>query len=217
MATAAARLSGALRAAGWRGALAGTRKTTPGFRVVEKYAVVVGGGDPHRYDLSAMVMLKDNHVWACYNAAKAAEWAAKGEGEGAAAEQEQTHTTDQAAAIAAAIPLAVTTARRAAGFSTKIEVEARSIPEAHAAISAGADVVMLDNFPSPAAAAKAATELKRYWRECGKGDGAFLVEVSGGVDEENARAYAGSDVDVISTSRVHQGVKLVDFSLKVVV
>lgn len=43
-------------------ALAGTRKTTPGFRLVEKYGILIGGGDPHRYDLSAMTMLKDNHV-----------------------------------------------------------------------------------------------------------------------------------------------------------
>ncbi len=41
---------------------AGTRKTTPGFRLVEKYSMLVGGADTHRYDLSSMVMLKDNHV-----------------------------------------------------------------------------------------------------------------------------------------------------------
>lgn len=49
--------------AGWKGAIAGTRKTTPGFRLVEKYAILVGGLDQHRYDLSSMIMLKDNHVW----------------------------------------------------------------------------------------------------------------------------------------------------------
>ncbi len=52
-----------VRAAGYRGLLAGTRKTTPGFRLVEKYGMLVGGADTHRMDLSAMVMLKDNHVW----------------------------------------------------------------------------------------------------------------------------------------------------------
>jgi nicotinate-nucleotide pyrophosphorylase (carboxylating) len=44
------------------GALSGTRKTTPGFRLVEKQALLVGGVDPHRMDLSSMVMLKDNHI-----------------------------------------------------------------------------------------------------------------------------------------------------------
>jgi nicotinate-nucleotide pyrophosphorylase (carboxylating) len=42
--------------------IAGTRKTTPGLRGVEKRAVVAGGGDSHRLDLSHMVMVKDNHV-----------------------------------------------------------------------------------------------------------------------------------------------------------
>lgn len=39
-----------------------TRKTTPGLRYLEKYAVRVGGGYNHRYNLSDMIMLKDNHI-----------------------------------------------------------------------------------------------------------------------------------------------------------
>ncbi|XP_059184265.1 nicotinate-nucleotide pyrophosphorylase [carboxylating]-like [Centropristis striata] len=58
------RLRALAAAAGWGGELAGTRKTTPGFRLVEKYAMMVGGVATHRHDLSGMVMLKDNHVWA---------------------------------------------------------------------------------------------------------------------------------------------------------
>ena len=42
--------------------IAGTRKTTPGLRGVEKRAIVAGGGDTHRLDLSHMVMVKDNHI-----------------------------------------------------------------------------------------------------------------------------------------------------------
>jgi len=42
-------------------AIAGTRKTTPGLRGVEKRAVAAGGGDTHRLNLSHMVMVKDNH------------------------------------------------------------------------------------------------------------------------------------------------------------
>ena len=42
--------------------IAGTRKTTPGLRGIEKRAVAAGGGDTHRLDLSHMVMVKDNHV-----------------------------------------------------------------------------------------------------------------------------------------------------------
>lgn len=53
------------RGVGYKGIIAGTRKTTPGFRLVEKYGMLVGGIDPHRHDLSSMIMLKDNHIWSC--------------------------------------------------------------------------------------------------------------------------------------------------------
>lgn len=42
--------------------IAGTRKTTPGFRKFEKKAIVLGGGDPHRFGLYDMVLIKDNHI-----------------------------------------------------------------------------------------------------------------------------------------------------------
>lgn len=42
--------------------IAGTRKTTPGLRGIEKRAIVAGGGDTHRLDLSHMVIVKDNHI-----------------------------------------------------------------------------------------------------------------------------------------------------------
>lgn len=42
-----------------------TRKTTPGLRVLEKYAVRVGGGTNHRYNLADGVLIKDNHIAAC--------------------------------------------------------------------------------------------------------------------------------------------------------
>jgi len=67
------------RRAGWHGTIAGTRKTTPGFRMVEKYALLVGGAATHRQDLSQMVMLKDNHVWSTGSITKAVK-AARGVG-----------------------------------------------------------------------------------------------------------------------------------------
>ena len=42
--------------------IAGTRKTTPGFREFEKKAIMIGGGDPHRYRLDDMILVKDNHI-----------------------------------------------------------------------------------------------------------------------------------------------------------
>lgn len=144
-----ATLVGKLRKAGYKGILAGTRKTTPGFRLVEKYGMLIGGADTHRVDLSAMVMLKDNHVWS------------------------RGSITD-----------AVTAAKAVAGFALKIEVEVQSEEEADEAIAAGADVVMLDNFSGDGVKVAAAS-LKEKWR----GKKQFLLEVSGGLKEDNVEPY----------------------------
>ena len=158
--------------------LAGTRKTTPGFRLVEKYGMLVGGVDAHRHDLSTMTMLKDNHVAAC----------------------------------GGSITNAVHAAKAAGGFSIKVEVECQSEDEANEAINAGADIVMLDNFKSDLVGS-AARRLKEKW----KGRKDFLIEVSGGLTEENIHSgYLTEDVDIVSTSSIHQGVAHVDFSLKIV-
>ncbi|XP_012515818.1 PREDICTED: nicotinate-nucleotide pyrophosphorylase [carboxylating] [Propithecus coquereli] len=61
----------AARGTGWTGHVAGTRKTTPGFRLVEKYGLLVGGAAAHRYDLGGLVMVKDNHIMAAGGVEKA--------------------------------------------------------------------------------------------------------------------------------------------------
>lgn len=140
--------------------------------------MLIGGCDPHRHDLSAMTMLKDNHIWSC-----------------------------------GSITSAVAAAKSAGGFAIKVEVECQSFEEADEAIAAGADVVMLDNF-SGEGVKECARMLKDKW---GRGrEARALVEVSGGLTEGNVREYVCGDVDVISTSSIHQGVKHVDFSLKIV-
>lgn len=164
-----------VRDAGYTGILAGTRKTTPGFRLVEKYGMLVGGIDGHRHDLSSMIMLKDNHIWA------------KG-----------------------SITAAVKAAKSVGGFAMKVEVECQTEEEADEAIEAGADVVMLDNFTGDGIKV-AARSLRDRWR----GKREFLIESSGGLTEDNVKGYICNDIDIISTSSVHQGVPHVDFSLKI--
>lgn len=161
--------------AGYTGIIAGTRKTTPGLRLVEKYAMIVGGIDPHRYDLSSMVMLKDNHIWSTGSITKA-----------------------------------VQSARRVGGFAVKIEVECQSEAEADEAITAGADVIMLDNFSHDDLKVCAAS-LKSKWA----GKHSFLLECSGGLREDNIASYLCNDIDIYSTSSVHQGTGVVDFSMKI--
>ncbi|KAG9792255.1 nicotinate-nucleotide pyrophosphorylase, partial [Aureobasidium melanogenum] len=175
VATKSRKMLNLVRKAGYTGVLAGTRKTTPGFRLVEKYGMLVGGIDGHRHDLSSMIMLKDNHIWA------------KG-----------------------SITNAVRAARAVGGFALKIEVEVQSEKDADEAIEAGADVVMLDNFDGEGLKV-AARSLKDRWR----GKRSVLLESSGGLTEENVTQYVNNDIDIISTSAVHQGVPHVDFSLKI--
>lgn len=61
--------------AGTKTTLLDTRKTTPNMRPFEKYAVTVGGGRNHRYNLSDGVLLKDNHIGAAGSVTKAIEMA----------------------------------------------------------------------------------------------------------------------------------------------
>ncbi len=53
------------KVAGYPVRITDTRKTTPGLRVLEKYAVRVGGGTNHRFNLADGVLIKDNHIAAC--------------------------------------------------------------------------------------------------------------------------------------------------------
>ncbi|XP_049577633.1 nicotinate-nucleotide pyrophosphorylase [carboxylating]-like [Syngnathus scovelli] len=172
IATRCSQLRKLARAGGWHGEVAGTRKTTPGFRLVEKYAMLVGTVSMHRQDLSGMVMLKDNHVWA-----------------------------------SGSITEAVKAARSVCGFSSKIEVECRSTEEAMEAATAGADIVMLDNF-HPQVLHVAAASLKQEFP-------ALLIEASGGVTPDNLPEYFSPCVDIISLGCITQGCPVVDFSLKV--
>ncbi|KAM3570565.1 hypothetical protein VYU27_007375 [Nannochloropsis oceanica] len=160
------------RKAGWHGAVAGTRKTTPGFRLVEKYALLVGGAATHRHDLSQMVMLKDNHVWSTGSITKA-----------------------------------VKSARSVGGFSIKIEVECQSLPQALEAGTAGADIIMLDNFV-PAQLKETAAEVKKAFPH-------VTIEASGGITSETLHLFFSPHVDVISRGNLTQGYPALDFSLKV--
>ena len=158
---------------GWEGYVAGTRKTTPGFRIVEKYGLLIGGAATHRLDLSQMVMLKDNHIWSC-----------------------------------GSIEKAVKLARKAAGFSQKIEVECQSLEDAIEAATHGADIVMLDNF-EPDQLRKDAETFKNKFPH-------VLVEASGGITTETMPDYLCKYVDIVSQGKLTQGYPCVDYSLKII-
>jgi nicotinate-nucleotide pyrophosphorylase (carboxylating) len=95
-----------------------TRKTIPGLRELEKYAVRMGGATNHRFDLADGILIKDNHL--------------------AALKARLPVATDY-------IREAITLARKA-NPDLKVEVEVTTLEEAKSAIDAGADELLLDNM-----------------------------------------------------------------------
>lgn len=93
-----------------------TRKTTPTLRLLEKYAVRMGGGKNHRFGLHDMILIKDNHIRACGSVKQAV--------------------------LRAKSFIAQSKPKR----KIKIEVEVRNIRELEEAIKSGVDRVMLDNM-----------------------------------------------------------------------
>lgn len=157
---------------GTNAAIVDTRKTTPGLRMLEKYAVTVGGGKNHRMGLDDGVLIKDNHI-----------------------------------ALAGGIKEAVAAAKAKVGHLHKIEVEVANWAQLREAISAGAEIVMLDN-QTPDEAAK----LTKMARDMNP---AVIIEASGGMDLHNVRAFAEAGVDLISVGRLTHSARAVDISFKI--
>ena len=152
---------------GTRARILDTRKTLPGLRIAQKYAVRVGGGDNHRMGLYDAVMLKENHVRA-------------------------------AGSIGAAIAAA-----RASQPGLPLIVEVETLDELHAALEAGCDRILVDDFD-------AATRREAVRIAAGR----IPLEVSGGVDLASLRAIAEDGVDCISIGGLTKHVRAVDLSLK---
>ncbi len=157
--------------AGTGAVLLDTRKTTPNFRMFEKWAVKIGGGHNHRFALYDMMMLKDNHI-------------------------------DYAGGIAPAVARA-REYLAAHKLKLKIEVETRTLEEVKQALAAKADVIMLDNMP----VATLARAVQLVGKQC-------PTEASGGIDERNIRAVAGTGVDFISVGALTHSYNSLDMSLK---
>jgi len=175
IATETRRLIKKVKAAGFNVRIAATRKTAPGLRYFDKKAVIIGGGDPHRFKLDDQILIKDNHV-----------------------------------IVAGTLEEALKRARSLASFSKKIEIEARNIGEAVQAAKLGADIIMLDNM--------SATEVQKVidaLTSLGLRD-KVLIEVSGGINEENILEYAKLNPDIISVGAITHSAKSIDLSLDVV-
>lgn len=144
-----------------------TRKTTPLWRKLEKYAVRIGGGYNHRFGLNDGILIKENHIQ-----------------------------------ISGGIEKAIEACRSRGSHLQKVEVEVSDLKQLECAIGAGTDAVLLDNM-TPEQILEA---VKITNRRC-------LLEVSGGVNEDNVVQYAETEVDFISLGVLTHSYRSVDISL----
>jgi nicotinate-nucleotide pyrophosphorylase (carboxylating) len=164
----------------WADALVGTgaqvrdtRKTTPGMRALEKYAVRCGGGVNHRMSLSDAALVKDNHIAA-------------------------------AGGVAEAFALV-----RAGAPNIAIEIEVDTLEQLHVALSAGADLVLLDNM-APAMLREAVAIVASHRNVTGKD---VVLEASGGLTLESAAAVGATGVRYISVGALTHSAKVLDIGL----
>jgi nicotinate-nucleotide pyrophosphorylase (carboxylating) len=161
-----------------------TRKTTPGLRVLEKYAVRCGGGRNHRMGLGDAALIKDNHV------------AAAG---GVAAAVSAVHSATARSGLALA-----GSGQAGAGPGLVVEVECDSVAQVREALEAGAHFLLLDNMPAGALREAVAVAREYY---------GVRLEASGGLRLENAREVAETGVDYLSVGALTHSSPALDLAL----
>jgi nicotinate-nucleotide pyrophosphorylase (carboxylating) len=145
-----------------------TRKTIPGLRTAQKYAVACGGCHNHRVGLYDAFLIKENHIAAC-----------------------------------GSITNAITSAHQIApGKSVEVEVE--TLEELQEALTANADIIMLDNF-----------SLADMRTAVGINNGKAKLEASGNVTEETLPVIAETGVDFISIGALTKHCRAVDLSMRI--
>lgn len=159
----------------WVDAVAGTgarirdtRKTLPGLRALEKYAVRCGGGRNHRMSLSDAALVKDNHV------------------------------------AAAGGVVAAFRAARAGNPGIELEIEVDTVDQARSVIDAGADLVLLDNM--------SLADMRAVHEHAA---GRCLLEASGELRLENARAVAETGVDYLAVGALTHSAPVLDIGLDI--
>ncbi len=182
--------------AGTRTRIRDTRKTTPGLRALEKYAVKTGGGSNHRFGLYDAILLKENHI-------------ALAGGIKEALDRAHTHTSPKVP------PPRAASAYDAAGLDPEVvgpgplavQIEVRDQKELVEALRAGAEAVLLDNM-TPERAADCVKIARRIRAEC-------VIEISGGITLDNARAYAETGADFLSSGMLTHSAPAATLSLLV--
>ena len=150
-----------------------TRKTTPGFRALEKYAVRMGGGHNHRQNLSDGILIKDNHVKTL--------------------KLEGLNLTE-----------VIQKAKSNASHTIKVEVEVETVEQAVEAVSAGADIILLDNMSTQ--------DMKKAVESCLD---KAVTEASGGINLKTVRSVAETGVNLISVGAITHSAPNLDLSLDI--
>lgn len=146
-----------------------TRKTLPGLRLAQKYAVTCGGCYNHRLGLYDAFLIKENHIMAC-----------------------------------GGIGQAIATARQQAP-GKPVEIEVEQLAQLEQAISAGADIVMLDNF-----------NLATLQEAVALNQGTVKLEASGNITDDTLLAIAQTGVDYISIGALTKHCRAIDLSLRLI-
>ncbi|MFL0801730.1 MAG: carboxylating nicotinate-nucleotide diphosphorylase [Agarilytica sp.] len=146
-----------------------TRKTIPGLRTAQKYAVATGGCHNHRIGLFDAYLIKENHIAAC-----------------------------------GSIENAIKTAREH-NPGKIVEIEVESIPELKKAVSASADIVMLDNFDN-----HILSNIKEIDKRKSK------YELSGNIIIDDVIHYNRFNIDYISIGALTKNVDAIDLSMKII-
>jgi nicotinate-nucleotide pyrophosphorylase (carboxylating) len=147
-----------------------TRKTLPGLRHAQKYAVRVGGGHNQRFGLYDGILIKENHI-----------------------------------AAAGGIKAVLAQAFRLAKPGISVQIEVENITQLEEALSAGAKLILLDNFDL--AGLRAAVQLTAKRAE---------LEASGGITLSTLREVALTGVDRISIGALTKDLHAVDLSMRIV-
>ena len=143
-----------------------TRKTLPGLRTAQKYAVAVGGGKNHRMGLFDAYLIKENHIVSC-------------------------------GGIAAAIAKA-----QAISPGKTVQIEVQNLDEMEAALTAHADVIMLDNF-----------SISELEQAVSQNESRAKLEASGGIEDGQLVRIAETGVDYISVGALTKHCRALDLSL----
>ncbi|HEX8881172.1 MAG TPA: carboxylating nicotinate-nucleotide diphosphorylase [Candidatus Acidoferrum sp.] len=173
-----------------------TRKTTPGLRLMEKYAVKAGGGMNHRFGLYDAILLKANHI-------------ALAGGIKAALDKAHTYVAPHSPAprTASAYDAAGLDPEVVGPAPLEVEIEVRDERELIEALKSGAQAVLLDNM-TPERAAECVKIARGVRPDC-------VIEISGGITLENAHAYAEAGADFLSSGRLTHSAPAANLSLLV--